>query len=97
MTRSQDKYKKKADKAEFKRIKKSGKDETFRESDKSWRGRTERDTDHTRGKDPAEAKPAKKKSRCPVSSRCGGCTMIDIDYDTQIRQKQEKVDNCIGD
>ena len=23
--------------------------------------------------------------------------MIDIDYDTQIRQKQEKVDNCIGD
>ena len=31
MTRSQDKYQKKADKAEFKRIKKSGKDETFRE------------------------------------------------------------------
>lgn len=97
MTRSQDKYQKKADKAEFKRIKKSGKDETFRESEKPRRGRPEKDTDHARGKDPAEAKPAKKKSRCPVSSRCGGCTMIDIDYDTQTRQKQEKVDNCIGD
>ena len=89
MTRSQDKYQKKSDKAEFKRIKKSGKDESFREFEKTWRGKAE--------KDPAEAKPPKKKSRCPVSSRCGGCTMIDIDYDTQIRQKQEKVDNCIGD
>ena len=60
-----------------------------------------------KGNGPAEAaltealsgpvKEKKKKSRCPVSSKCGGCTMIDIDYDTQIRQKQEKVDNCIGD
>ena len=42
------------------------------------------------GKDPArKADPAKKKSRCPVSALCGGCTMINIPYDEQIRSKQE--------
>ena len=60
-----------------------------------------------KGKGPAEAaltealsgpvKEKKKKSRCPVSSKCGGCTMIDIPYETQLRQKQELVDQCIGD
>ena len=50
------------------------------------------------GKDPArKADPAKKKSRCPVSALCGGCTMIDIPYDEQIRSKQETLDDLIGD
>ena len=45
----------------------------------------------------AAAAPKKKKSRCPVSKKCGGCTMIDIPYDTQLKNKQELVDQCIGD
>ena len=50
------------------------------------------------GKDPArKADSAKKKSRCPVSALCGGCTMIDIPYDEQIRSKQETLDDLIGD
>ena len=50
------------------------------------------------GKDPTrKADSAKKKSRCPVSALCGGCTMIDIPYDEQIRSKQETLDDLIGD
>jgi 23S rRNA (uracil1939-C5)-methyltransferase len=37
-----------------------------------------------------------KSSRCPVSSRCGGCTMIDVPYDEQLKGKQALVEGCIG-
>ena len=47
------------------------------------------------GKSPAD-KSAKKKSRCPVSALCGGCTMIDVPYAEQIRGKQETLDELIG-
>ena len=33
----------------------------------------------------------KKRSRCPVSSKCGGCTMIDVPYAEQAAGKQEQV------
>ncbi|HAL59898.1 MAG TPA: 23S rRNA (uracil(1939)-C(5))-methyltransferase RlmD, partial [Sarcina sp.] len=42
-------------------------------------------------------KAAKKKSRCPVSALCGGCTMIDVPYDEQILGKQKILDELIGD
>ncbi|MDD5848305.1 MAG: hypothetical protein PUE64_03010 [Firmicutes bacterium] len=38
------------------------------------------------GKSRQEAPKAPvKKSRCPYSGKCGGCTMIDVPYDDQIR------------
>lgn len=36
------------------------------------------------------------KSRCHVSEHCGGCTMIDTDYEEQIRIKQQTVQDAIG-
>ena len=54
----------------------------------------------TRASAPEAAAPQeparKKKSRCPVSSLCGGCTMIDVPYADQIRQKQDTLDELIG-
>ncbi len=44
-----------------------------------------------------DEKGVKKKSRCPVSALCGGCTMIDVPYEEQIRGKQETLDELIGD
>lgn len=41
--------------------------------------------------------PKKKKSRCPVSRFCGGCSMIDLPYDDQIRGKWETLEDLIGD
>ncbi|MBQ2640782.1 MAG: 23S rRNA (uracil(1939)-C(5))-methyltransferase RlmD, partial [Lachnospiraceae bacterium] len=33
---------------------------------------------------------------CPVSNRCGGCTMIDVPYDEQLLAKQAHVQELIG-
>ena len=38
-----------------------------------------------------------KKSRCPVSGRCGGCTMIDVPYPEQLQRKQQLVEELIGE
>ena len=46
----------------------------------------------------ASANGAKKKrSRCGVSGLCGGCSMINMPYDEQIRGKQKVLDDLIGD
>lgn len=37
------------------------------------------------------------KSRCPYSGKCGGCTMIDIPYEEQIREKQKVAEELLGD
>ena len=37
-----------------------------------------------------------KKSRCPVSKKCGGCTMIDVPYAEQVERKQQLVEELIG-
>lgn len=42
-------------------------------------------------------KAAKKRSRCPVSALCGGCTMIDVPYEEQILGKQKILDELIGE
>ncbi|MDO5477035.1 MAG: 23S rRNA (uracil(1939)-C(5))-methyltransferase RlmD [Eubacteriales bacterium] len=47
--------------------------------------------------DGLEKKEKKKRSRCPVSSQCGGCSMIDVPYDDQIRGKWETLEGLIGD
>ncbi|MBR2730223.1 MAG: 23S rRNA (uracil(1939)-C(5))-methyltransferase RlmD [Lachnospiraceae bacterium] len=39
----------------------------------------------------------KKKSRCPVSKLCGGCSMIDMPYEEQIRGKMDILEDLIGD
>ena len=49
----------------------------------------------------AAAKPAKtvgtrKTGRCPVSGKCGGCTMIDVPYAEQTEKKQALVEELIG-
>lgn len=36
------------------------------------------------------------KSRCPVSGKCGGCTMIDLPYAQQLEKKQKLVEELIG-
>ena len=36
------------------------------------------------------------KTRCKYSGRCGGCAMIDLPMDEQIKRKQEMVQECIG-
>ena len=38
----------------------------------------------------------KKRSRCPVSKKCGGCTMIDVPYERQTQEKQQFVEDLIG-
>ncbi len=41
--------------------------------------------------------PAKtKKSACPYSKKCGGCTMIDMPMEQQLGRKLEWVKECIG-
>ena len=37
-----------------------------------------------------------KKSRCPVSKKCGGCTMIDVPYAEQVERQQQLVEELIG-
>lgn len=54
---------------------------------------------HAPASEPAaqQETPKKKKSRCPVSRFCGGCSMIDLPYDDQIRGKWETLEDLIGD
>ena len=44
----------------------------------------------------AKNRPEKKRSRCPVSKKCGGCTMIDVPYEQQTQEKQQLVEDLIG-
>ena len=39
----------------------------------------------------------KKKSRCPVSGKCGGCSMIDTPYEEQLRRKQDFAEECLAE
>ena len=38
----------------------------------------------------------KSKSRCPVSKKCGGCTMINVPYEEQTVRKRQRVEDLIG-
>ena len=52
-------------------------------------------SDNSAGGNAAGAK--KKRSRCGVAGQCGGCSMINMPYDEQIRGKQKVLDDLIGD
>ena len=52
-------------------------------------------SDNSAGGNAAGAK--KKRSRCGVAGQCGGCSMINMLYDEQIRGKQKVLDDLIGD
>ena len=38
----------------------------------------------------------KGKKPCPAFGRCGGCQYLDIPYEKQLREKQNKVETLIG-
>ncbi len=38
----------------------------------------------------------KKKGLCPVSKKCGGCQMIDVPYEEQLRRKQALLQKLLG-
>ncbi len=37
-----------------------------------------------------------RKTRCPYSKHCGGCTSVNIPYEEQISHREAKVQSCIG-
>ena len=39
----------------------------------------------------------KPKSRCPYSKKCGGCQLIDIPYEQQLKKKQQKLQKLLGE
>ena len=39
----------------------------------------------------------KPKSRCPYSKKCGGCQLIDVPYEQQIKRKQQKLQELLGE
>ena len=44
----------------------------------------------------AAAENVKKKSKCPVSKRCGGCAYLDIPYEEQLKKKEDYVRRMTG-
>ena len=43
-----------------------------------------------------KAAAAAKKAACPAFGKCGGCQMLDIPYEDQLRRKQHKVERLLG-
>lgn len=39
---------------------------------------------------------ADKSIKCPVTKKCGGCQLIDLDYDRQLAEKQRRVEKLIS-
>lgn len=39
---------------------------------------------------------ADKSIKCPVTKKCGGCQLIDLDYDKQLAEKQRRVEKLIS-
>ncbi len=58
---------------------------------KTYKGRD------SRGMEQEPEKSSRPKSRCPVAKRCGGCTMINTPYEEQLRRKQERLEELLGD
>lgn len=47
-------------------------------------------------KNKKNSEKTKKNSKCPVSSKCGGCQYIDLPYDKQLSMKQKAINELIG-
>ena len=39
---------------------------------------------------------ADKNIKCPVTKKCGGCQLLDLDYDKQLAEKQRRVEKLIS-
>ena len=39
----------------------------------------------------------KPKSRCPYSKKCGGCQLVDVAYEQQLKRKQQKLQELLGE
>lgn len=39
----------------------------------------------------------KSKSRCPYSKKCGGCQLVDMPYDRQLKMKQQNLQELLGE
>ena len=48
------------------------------------------------GKEEEKHSLKKKDSRCPYSNRCGGCQLIDVAYQKQLKNKQEQLKALLG-
>lgn len=62
------------------------KDNSFRKSDTPKRDNIKKASKLTN----------EKKSKCPVSKKCGGCQMIDVPYKEQLKRKHKRVEELIG-
>ena len=45
----------------------------------------------------SETTEQKTKSRCPYSKKCGGCQFVDIPYEKQLKNKQQNLQNLLGE
>ncbi len=70
---------------------------------KNKTGASAKNTEKSRVRKQADQKPASlahekknKKSACPYSAKCGGCTMIDVPMEEQLAGKKARVKECVG-
>ena len=88
-------YKKKDGKKEAKKDsfdKKNKKKDNENRKDKKKNNKVEGFKDDFKVKE--EKKP---KSRCPYSKKCGGCQLIDVPYEQQLKRKQQKLQDMLGE
>ena len=83
--------------AEKKRGKKFVQKPKFRNEKKYKTDKTEVKKYNTFGKKKAEKKIVVKseKSLCPVHGKCGGCQLLDMPYEKQLKQKQKQVNKLL--
>ena len=69
----------------------------FRNEKKYKTDKTEVKKYNTFGKKKAEKKTVVKseKSLCPVHGKCGGCQLLDMPYEKQLKQKQKQVNKLL--
>ena len=69
----------------------------FRNEKKYKTDKTEVKKYNTFGKKKAEKKIVVKseKSLCPVHGKCGGCQLLDMPYEKQLKQKQKQVNKLL--
>lgn len=82
----------------------AGQKEMLRKERKNATGASAKKEDKGKGRKQADRKPAslaherktEKKSACPYSAKCGGCTMIDVPMEEQLVGKKARVEECVG-
>ena len=95
-------YSKKDRKDRKEEFKKNSKKDNFgkksKDQDKKQNRKIDGYRDDFKVKDEKKSKDEKKpKSRCPYSKKCGGCQLIDIPYEQQLKRKQQKLQELLGE